>query len=69
MTETTPEVPSGIDDVTPQWLSAVLHGRVAAVRVEQIALDSGFSSLLYRAHLSGDDRVPRQRDRQAACPV
>ena len=58
MTETTPEVPSGIDDVTPQWLSAVLHGWVAAVRVEQIALDSGFSSLLYRAHLSGDDRVP-----------
>lgn len=58
MTETTAEVPSGIDDVTPQWLSAVLHAEVAGVRVEQIAQDSGFSSLLYRLHLTGADRLP-----------
>jgi aminoglycoside phosphotransferase (APT) family kinase protein len=49
------EIPSGIDGVTPQWLTAVLDGAtVSDVRVEQIALDSGFSSQLYRAHLSGD---------------
>jgi hypothetical protein len=49
-----PAVPSGIDGVTPQWLSEVVGGRVADVRVEQIALDSGFSSWLYRAHLTGE---------------
>jgi aminoglycoside phosphotransferase (APT) family kinase protein len=49
------EVPSDIDGVTPQWLTAALDGAtVTAVRVEQIALDSGFSSQLYRAHLSGE---------------
>jgi aminoglycoside phosphotransferase (APT) family kinase protein len=49
------EVPSGIDGVTPQWLTSVLNGAtVTDVRIEQIALDSGFSSLLYRAHLSGE---------------
>jgi hypothetical protein len=58
MVSVTAEVPSGIDGVTPQWLTAVLDGAtVTDVRVEQIAMDSGFSSQLYRAHLSGD-RVP-----------
>ena len=48
-------VPSGIEGVTPQWLTAALDGAtVTDVRVEQIALDSGFSSQLYRAHLSGE---------------
>lgn len=47
-------MPSGVDDATPQWLSDVVGGRVSGVRVEQIALDSGFSSWLYRAHLTGD---------------
>jgi hypothetical protein len=43
-----------IDGVTPQWLTAVLDGApVTGVRVEQIALHSGFSSQPYRAHLSG----------------
>lgn len=51
-------VPSGIDDVTPQWLSEVLGAPIADVRVEQIAMDSGFSSWLYRAHLSGDSGAP-----------
>lgn len=55
MTSAIAEVPSGIDGVTPQWLTAVLDGAtVTDVRVEQIAMDTGFSSQLYRAHLSGD---------------
>jgi aminoglycoside phosphotransferase (APT) family kinase protein len=48
------DVPSGIHDVTAQWLTAALGRSVAAVRAEQIAQDSGFSSLLYRLHLRGD---------------
>jgi len=47
-------VPSGIHDVTAHWLTAALGRPVAAVRAEQIAQDSGFSSLLYRLHLIGD---------------
>jgi Ecdysteroid kinase-like family len=55
MTSAMAEVPSSIEGVTPQWLAAVLGGAtVTDVRVEQIALDSGFSSQLYRVHLSGD---------------
>ena len=53
MTGITAEVPSGIDDVTPQWLSAALDADVTDVRAERIAEDSGFSSLLYRLHLTG----------------
>jgi aminoglycoside phosphotransferase (APT) family kinase protein len=54
MTSATAEIPSGIDGVTPQWLTAVLDGAtVTDVRAEQIALDSGFSSRLYRACLAG----------------
>ena len=48
------DVPAGIGDVTAQWLTAALDRPVADVRAEQIAQDSGFSSLLYRLHLSGD---------------
>ncbi len=41
--------------MTPQWLTAVLDGAtVTDVHAEQIALDTGFSSRLYRVHLSGD---------------
>jgi len=50
----TSEVPSTIDDVNAEWLSVVLGGPVTEVRAEQIAVDSGFSSQLYRAHLSGE---------------
>jgi aminoglycoside phosphotransferase (APT) family kinase protein len=53
--------PAGIDDITPQWLTSALRAAgdtdavaVAAVRAERIAQDSGFSSLLYRLHLTGD---------------
>lgn len=59
MTSAPAEVPSSINDVTPQWLTAVLGGAtVTAVRAEQIAQDTGFSSLLYRLHLTGDSTVP-----------
>ena len=52
-------VPSTIEDVTAQWLTAALDGgTVSEVRAERIAEDSGFSSLLYRVHLVGDG-VPR----------
>jgi hypothetical protein len=59
MTSATAGVPSSIDGVTPQWLTAALDGAtVTDVHAEQIALDGGFSSRLYRAHLSGDG-VPK----------
>lgn len=62
VTSGTAAVPSTIDDVNAEWLTAVLRADetvpetaiVTDVRAEQIALDSGFSSRLYRAHLSGD---------------
>ncbi len=54
MTAATAEVPSSIDDVTPQWLTEVLDGAtVTDVRAERIAEDTGFSALLYRLHLTG----------------
>jgi hypothetical protein len=50
VTSTAAEVPSGIDDVTPQWLTTVLGGAtVTDVRAERIAEDTGFSALLYRS--------------------
>jgi aminoglycoside phosphotransferase (APT) family kinase protein len=59
VTAATAEVPSSIDDVTPQWLTEVLEGAtVTDVRAERIAEDTGFSSLLYRLHLTADDDVP-----------
>ncbi len=54
MTSATTDVPSGIDGVTPEWLTDALGATVTGVRAEQIAQDSGFSSLLYRLHLTGD---------------
>ncbi|MGZ8816859.1 MAG: phosphotransferase, partial [Mycobacterium sp.] len=50
----TTSVPDGIDQLTPHWLTSELGVDVTDVRVEQIAMDSGFSSLLYRLHLTGD---------------
>lgn len=47
-------VPAGIDGIDPQWLSSALGARVDEVTSEQIAQDSGFSSLLYRLRLRGD---------------
>src|ERR1700738_1741714 len=59
-------VPRAIDEVTAGWLSEALRAEgvapkpltVNAIRVEQIAQDTGFSSLLYRVHLTGDPGVP-----------
>nr|WP_090341662.1 phosphotransferase [Mycolicibacterium malmesburyense]CRL71709.1 aminoglycoside phosphotransferase [Mycolicibacterium malmesburyense] len=60
MTTSTAAVPGGIDEVDADWLTEALRteagldgATVDDVRVEQIAMDSGFSSLLYRLHLSG----------------
>ncbi len=50
----TAEVPSSIDGLTPTWLTGALGARVTGVRAEQIAQDTGFSSLLYRLHITGD---------------
>jgi hypothetical protein len=58
VTSATAEVPSGIDEVTPQWLTDALGTDITDLRVERIAQDSGFSSLLYRAHLTGTEGVP-----------
>jgi hypothetical protein len=59
-------VPRAIDDVTAGWLSEALRAdqlsskplTINAIRIEQIAQDSGFSSLLYRVNLAGDPSVP-----------
>ncbi len=59
MTPATTDVPSGIDEVTPEWLTAAMGGlTVDGVRAERIAQDSGFSSLLYRLYLSGSAGLP-----------
>ena len=58
LTTAAAEVPSSIDGLTPQWLTTALGARVFGVRAEQIAQDSGFSSLLYRLHLTGDGVPP-----------
>lgn len=50
----TATVPCGVEDVTAQWLGEVLGAPVGDVRAEQIALDTGFSSRLYRVTLSGE---------------
>jgi Ecdysteroid kinase-like family len=51
-------VPSDIDGLTAAWLSAALGAPVVEVKAEQIAQDTGFSSLLYRLHLTGDGVPP-----------
>jgi len=67
VTSTAAWVPSGIDDVTPEWLTGVLRADdslphslcVNAIHPERIAEDSGFASLLYRVRLSGSPGLPR----------
>jgi hypothetical protein len=59
-------VPTAMEEVTTRWLSEALRADSAApksllvtnIRVEQIAQDTGFSSLIYRLHLTGDAGVP-----------
>lgn len=56
-------VPGSVDALTSCWLTDALRSdrslsdtlTVDAVRAERIAVDSGFSSLLYRLHLTGTD--------------
>ena len=48
------DVPSIIENVNAEWLTAVLDGgTVTDIRTERIAEDTGFSALLYRLHLVG----------------
>jgi Ecdysteroid kinase-like family len=54
LTSAAADVPSSIDGLTPQWLTDAFGVGVFDVRTERIAQDSGFSSLLYRLHLTGD---------------
>ncbi|OBB37455.1 phosphotransferase [Mycobacterium sp. 852002-51961_SCH5331710] len=65
MTASTAAVPGGIDEVDAGWLTLALRldaglegATVDDVRAEQIAIDSGFSSLLYRLHLTGTGVPP-----------
>lgn len=74
------EIPASIDGVDAHWLAAALRSdaglsaaTVSAVRAERIAQDSGFSSLLYRLHLTGDGvpdtliaKLPAQSDARGA---
>jgi len=49
------DVPSSIENVNAEWLTAVLDGgTVTDIRTERIAEDTGFSALLYRLHLVGE---------------
>lgn len=62
LTDAGAAVPGSIGHVTADWLTGVLRADdaitdtaiVTHIRAEQIAMDSGFSSQLYRAHLTGD---------------
>ena len=52
----TATVPSGIEDVTAPWLSEVLGAPSRrAFASSRSRMDTGFSSLLYRVHLTGSD--------------
>ncbi|MET8654552.1 phosphotransferase [Nocardia aurea] len=63
MTSAAIPIPSAIAEVDAPWLTAVLRdddtvpatALVATARAEQIAVDTGFSSILYRVHLTGTD--------------
>ncbi|WP_081289416.1 phosphotransferase [Mycolicibacterium fortuitum] len=74
-------IPSEIDAVTVGWLTEALRAdpalpdtaTVTEMRAEQIAMDSGFSSLLYRLHLAGEDvpatvivKLPAQSEARGA---
>ncbi|UXA19641.1 ecdysteroid 22-kinase family protein [Mycobacterium sp. SMC-4] len=66
MTIAPAEVPSGIAEINPEWLTAALRAdsplpnslRINDLRVQRIAEDSGFSSLLYRLSLDATAGVP-----------
>lgn len=58
MSAGTASVPGDVDELTPHWLTGALCTTVTGVRVERIAQDSGFSSLLYRLHLAAGAESP-----------
>ncbi|MCT7659106.1 ecdysteroid 22-kinase family protein [Mycobacterium deserti] len=80
MSAGTAAVPGGVDELDPHWLTEALRSEagidtatVTRIHCEQIAMDSGFSSLLYRLHLSGDDvpstviaKLPAQSEARGA---
>lgn len=73
MTSAAAAVPADIDGVDSRWLSTALGTPVDAVRSERIAQDTGFSSLLYRLHLTGTGvpatliaKLPAQSDARGA---
>jgi len=59
-------LPSAVEEIDAEWLTSALRadGTIAAgaevggVRAERIALETGFSSELFRLHLDGDAGVP-----------
>ena len=66
-------IPAGIESIDPEWLSEALGAHVVDVSAERIAVDSGFSSLLYRLRLTGDDvptsliaKLPAQSEARGA---
>lgn len=59
-------LPSTVGDVDAAWLTSVLRAdgaigddaEIAEVRAERIAIETGFSSELYRLHLTADGEAP-----------
>ena len=59
-------LPSTAADLDAAWLTSALRAdgaigpdaRITEVRAERIALETGFSSELYRLHLTGDSAAP-----------
>jgi aminoglycoside phosphotransferase (APT) family kinase protein len=59
-------LPSTVEGLDAAWLTSVLRAdgtigadaEIAGVRAERIAVETGFSSELYRLHLTGDRGVP-----------
>lgn len=52
-------IPASIDDVTPAWLSDVMHHDVTSIEVDQIGVGIGVSSALYRVVLDGPESETR----------
>jgi len=57
MTPTT-AIPASIDEVTPEWLSAITGWKVAGANAEQIGVGIGVSSAVYRVTLDGEECPP-----------
>ncbi|MCV7005201.1 MULTISPECIES: phosphotransferase [Mycobacterium] len=59
-------IPRSVEEIDAAWLSEAMHAAgtlepaamVRDVRPQRIAVDTGFSSEVYRLHLRGDSRTP-----------